>query len=662
MQMQTQLTLPNNSEHRAKLIRNHVQRERHNNAYWRAITTLALYYSLGFRAFTTFDPITGEVRPVFYDKDDAGLEYFSNTILFEIQEIVGQLTSRNMMPHVERVGSSLEAIRERGSAQALLDSTVSEENVAQAQKSWAWKAATYGLAGLSGAVYDHPAVGLVSGVECVDGSEILPFPSGGKDLAGVRGTIRNRVVPLDWLKGVYGARKINAALKSKKLSRATIQFGEPLTVDKFEGNGSRVGTHYLDGTTPDNKSQAQDVVELNELWIVGPSGTVTEYCVTSGEHEFEYADLRTASMYPTLQVERFYENGSFYGCGHFFMRYGSHRAAERMLQRLFKNVRQQDQYQITVLPQGDYNEDSAFTDHGEGLKFLKLRPDPLSENFRPFSIPVPNANELPLNAIAAAQAEGDRVNPVPDLVEQKGRIDSAAGLEALEASSRKAITNPEQAMVRAFSGCWRSVAQQVTTSLLEEPRKMPVKRLSLDLLGTVIGEDDTIEFTDRINPLPNIRHLKFSVQEANPRSAAAKKAEAREMLDAGLNTPDEYKLFLLSEGIEMSGWAEPHRSIYQRTVRNILTLYGDGEVPGQIVTTADTTRPDLELTILTPILLSEAMTKSSVQVQNEFAAWKQYLEAAQGFALPQGVPTFDELSMGPSLQQGLGQAAQQIVQ
>jgi len=655
--MEVQLTLPRKGSDRAKLLRNHVYRERRANAYWRALSTLALYYSIGFRSFTTFDPTTGDVRPVFFDKDDAGLEYFSNAILFEQQEIVGQLTNRSMMPYARRAGSSLEAVREKGAAQALLDSTASKENVEEAQKHWAWKASSYGGCGINTAVVDHAVVGLTTDLEVVDPGEILPFPSTGKDLSAVRGIVRNRVVPVEWLKTVYDSGKVTRAINSKKLHRATIQYGEPIDNDQFSAASDRTRMSY-GGLNQD--SQTIDLVEINECWIYGPGGTVVEYCVTSGEHEFEYADYRNAVVYPTLNYERFYENGTFYGCGHFFMRYGSHRAMERMLQRLFKNVRQQDKYQITVMPQGDYNEDTAFTDYGEGLKFLKVRPDPLSENFRPFSIPVPNANDLPLRAVDAAVVEGQRVNPVPDLVEQKGRIDSAAGLEALEATSRKAISNPEQAMVRLFSRSWRTATQQITTALVTEPRALPVRRLSLDLLGVVIDDKDRITFDE--NPLPNIRLMDFSVQEANPRSTATKKAEAAETLASGLQTPDEYKLYLIDEGIEVSAWMEPHQSIWQRTVRNILTLYGDGETPGQFVVTGDTTRPDLELKILEKVLFSEALSKASVNVQNEFMAFKQYLEAATGFALPQGVPSFDELVQAPAASQGLpqGPESQQI--
>ena len=102
-------------------------------------------------------------------------------------------------------------------------------------------------------------------------------------------------------------------------------------------------------------------------------------------------------------------------------------------------------------------------------------------------------------------------------------------------------------------------------------------------------------------------------------------------------------MFLLKSNVDVAMWMEPHRSIYQRAVRNIITLYGDGEIPGQIVATGDTTRPDLELMVLDTIIYGEAMQQASVEVQNEFMAYKRYLEESQQFALPPGVPGFEQL-------------------
>lgn len=649
--MQTSLILPKTPKARAAIIQNHLLREKRNNAYWRALSLLALYYSLGFRHFDVMDPVNGDVKPTFFDEKDGGLEYWSTALLFEIQEIVGHMTSLDMGPAVLRTGTSLSAIRDRSIAQVLLDSTTDRDRIKDAQRGWAWLAAMYGMAGISTSLSDSPTVGLSVELEVVHPEELYPFPSLGTNQFSARGVMRNRAVPLDWLRAVYGNAKVNRALKSGRMIRTTIQFGESLQRGISTTAAARSkGTNTVltpPGAGESSSDTALDIVEITELWVTGPTGTVNEYCLVSGGFEFEYLDYRTVSVYPTLNTARFYENGSWYGTSHFYMRYGSHRAAERMLSRLFRNIRQQDKYGILVLPQGEYNEDTAFADYGEALKFLKIRPDVFSDSFKPFSVPVPNTGTLPFQAVQAATAEGDRVNPVPDLIQNKGRIDSAAGLSALEQSSRKAITNPEQSMIRVFSSSWRSGAQQIATALTEKPRPVPVKRLNLDMLGVIIGDGDLVSFDE--NPIPNIRLLRFSVQEDNPKSVEVRKQEAQEALGAGLMTPDEYKLFLLQEGIDVAMWTQPHKAIYERTVRRLLRLYGDGKTPGQIVATADTTRPDLELMILEPILYGDALAQASVQVQNEFQALKQYLEAAQGFALPPGVPSFEELLQSPGI-------------
>jgi hypothetical protein len=103
------------------------------------------------------------------------------------------------------------------------------------------------------------------------------------------------------------------------------------------------------------------------------------------------------------------------------------------------------------------------------------------------------------------------------------------------------------------------------------------------------------------------------------------------MLQAGLTDPDGLKLFAMKEGLDLAVWMEEEKSAYESVVRNILLLFGDGQTTQQIVLTPHTTRPDIQLRVLSAFMANPIMSVASPQVQDAF---KNYREALIGFMRP----------------------------
>jgi hypothetical protein len=641
-----------------QVILNQIEREKTYRSMWMANTKLALYYMAGYRRFSVFRPDDGHVEPHFLD-ENGDLEYQSQDILFETQKIMGNLNSINVRPVVGRKASTLDVIRQRGVAQTILDAVTDEDSLDEIQKEFNWKLVCLGMAGLHGHVDDHPTVGLTSEIEVVDPVELMPFPSVGFNLSAQRGLIRYRMVSGDWLRQVFGNRMVNRA-KKEGATWYTIEQGDVMdTPESYEQGGHATHPSFNRSGRGTGTDTSMEVFEIAELWVDGPFGLVSEYCVISGKFEFQYEDFDGFEIYRPIEYSRFYENGTFHGAGHFHVRFGSHRAAERLKKTVFNNMRERDKYPLLVLPQGQFKE-GMFNEVG-GLKYIKWMSDGMVEDGRPFLIPLPNEGDAPARVAQYADSLGQRLDPLPEI--DKGRVESFNAVQMLEEDRKKHLTLPQQSSIQAFSKVHRTILQQSVAQIQSKNVKLPIEHLTLDLAGVIINDDETVSFNQ--NPVPDIRRLKISIVDKNPKSRMAKMSEAMQMLQStdAAGTPltdaDAFHVYMVMEGMEPAMWNAEVSEPVRMMVKNILTLYGDGENSGQVVLTPFTTRPDIQLRVLNAFMSGLVFSRASVDVQNEFIALKQTLEQWQGFVLPEGVPNPSDVVGGPPPQQGLPAGAGQ---
>lgn len=650
------LTLPKDKLALARLLKNHAYREESRLMYRRTMWLLAWYYMNGIRRFTTFDETTGKVAGE-YTNANGALEFQSQELLKQANDVCGRLCAIDARPLVRRTGLSLQGIRSRSVAQILLNSAVSDDQLLSTHRDLVWTFTMLGSCGLSGTMVDHPTIGLTADLEIVHPREIYPFPSLGQDMSKVRGIMRQRIVPMDFLTSIYG-KKIKA--NEQDLEWYEVQIGNSMTgnviheageVNPSLGFGSTTITRSEDayGTASDNnKSQMTPVVRIRELWMYGPRQTVQRYVVSSGDYIIDDQDLEGQEIYCPLSFARFMENSSFHGVGMFDLLFPLCREHERLITSLFNNVRDTDRYGILVLPTGQYNFRQALQDVGRGLRVLPWEPDPISEGFKPFPIQPWNSGDFPGKVGAMAKQLIDQMSPVADLIREKGRVDSANGLAFLDEQINRAMTNPTYGITQIYSGVYRSLAQQGVHQLTISRKALPVGELTLDLAGAVIDpKDNTVSFND--NPIPEIGRLSFSVKESNPRSEVARKSEGIQMAEmkAKMERPDwdGFILFALREGLDYAAWMEEERSAYESCVRNLLMIYGDGQNSGQIVITPFMCRPDLQLRIVGAFLQDQKVAVASPGVQNALAEYRVTLMEWMGNSLPMGVPNPDDLAM-----------------
>ena len=636
----------------ARIIDNHCERETNRLAYRRATWLVALYYLMGARQFDVFDPESGTVRYSYLDEQDR-LDFQSSELLSAVDKISGRLSSLDFRPLVMRVGSSLSSIRQRSIAQIMLDQVVSEHQLNRVVPQFNHIFALLGSCGITGHMVNHPTVGLTADLEVVHPMELFPFPSLTADYTKQRGLLRQRVVSMDFLKTAFGSK---VARNKERMEFYTIKPGE--TFEQQNANEYTLGSQvvYSDQKVVghDQEAESMQVVRVRELWLMGPRDTVSRYVVTSGEYVIHDEDLEGREVYCPIGFARFMENGSFHGAGVFDLLFPLCREAERLQKSLFNNIRDIDKYGVLVLPHGSFNANTMLRDVGQGLRVFPWEPDPISEGFRPFNITPYNSGDVPGRVSAFAIQQIDRLNPIRDLIAEKGRVDSAMGLQFLDEQVNRAMNTPTAGVQQAWGDCYRAVLAGTVREVVFSPKTFTVDQLTLDLAGVVV-DPETMAVSFEQNPLPSLSQLSFKIKDINPRSKVARKQEALQLQQQFQIDADTFMLFALKEGLDFAMWTDEHQSAYESVVRNCLLLFGDGKTPGQVVLTPQTAKPEMQIRVLNSFMAGPTMSVASAEVQDAFINYHKTLMGFMGLVLPNALPNPDDVAMLGRLDQQLAQ-------
>jgi hypothetical protein len=647
-----------------KIIDRHIDREEARMSYRYTTWSLAWYYLNGARRFDVFDPDNGLVQPHFLD-EEGNMEFQSQELLAALDRVSSQIASMDVRPKINRTGSSLQSIRDRAIAQVIADGVIPTDRSDEVLTEFAHIFTALGSCGITGHIVDHPVVGLTTDFEVVHPRELYPFPSLGQDHTKQRGLIRERIVPLDFLTKKYG-RKIKTNLD--KMFYYEVEAGAAMTgVDEYDrldhtGAGPTYNNGHGSQALSEEKTRA-GLAKIRELWIYGHRNMVERYVLMSGEYVIEDIDFEGAEVYCPIGFARFMETGSFHGAGLFDLLFSISREMEKLLKSLFNNIRDIDQYGVLVMPQGQFNERAALRDVGRGLRVLPYEPDAIDPGFRPFNIAPFNSGDLPGKTAAFAKQLMESISPYRDLMENKGRVDSAAGLGFLDEKNRQLMAGPMRAVERAFSQSHRASLASAARVLARTRQALPVSQLTLDLAGAIVDPaGGSVSFA--ANPLPNLSSLSVTIKGTQPRSEVARKQEALQLYQMqGLNDPTRFILFALQEGLDFAMYMEEEKAAYESVVRSILLLFGDGENPGEIVLTPHTVLPELQMRVLSSFMTSPVMSLASTEVQDEFKKFREFLFRTMGTMLPAGVPLPEEAAMMvQQAQQGQQQQPQGVPQ
>ena len=638
---QARQKLPTDDQKLCRVIKNHVMREEARMSW-----LLAWYYINGARRFDVLNPQTGALNAHYLDKD-GNQEFQSGEMMSVVDRTTGRLKEIDLWPKVIRSDNSLDAVRERSMMQVLLDAAIDPGALDLSVSKFVHLYVLLGSCGITGQIFNSPARGLSTDFEVIHPKEIFPFPSIGTDFTKAGGMVRQRVVPYKWLQERFGKR---IAHNKKHMELYKAPLGAVGTVDDDSGQegagnvGGRTRWNFEEGSGgPIDKDTSIEVARIRELWTEGPGSLCDEYALVCGDYKITHREYDGVEAYCPIGMRTFIDTGTFHGAGLFDLLFSSVRELERLLKSLYNNIRDLDKYGFLVLPHGGFNHDTLFKDVGEGLRVAYYEPDYTGSDVKPFMVAPYNAGDAPGKVAGLAKAMLEGISPIKDLAEEKGRIDSASGLQFLDEQMGRYMTNATNNLRGAFSDMYRGLASDVLMNVAESQQPIPVGRLTVELAGVIIDpETQRVSFAE--NPLPTVGRLAFGVRGRTIQSQTAKLERAVDMIEKKMADPMKVILYFLKEGMEPPMYIEEERSAYDSVVRNILLLYGDGQRSGQAIISPHNVLPKLQLRVLGAFMNSTIMSMAEPEVQNSFIDYRESLLQLMGPILPPGVPPPDDMA------------------
>jgi hypothetical protein len=636
MAFRQKIVLPEDSNAAAQVIRRNCDRMDPFLTMYRLNAQIATYYAAGYRVFDQVNPMTGTLQARFTEaEDDRHVHPLGEgNLLYQVQQIMGFLGSMNTSPVATSTIKTLEAIRQQGAANAILGSLYRPQAYEHVMTELDYNYSYLGFGAVHVGVEEHVAMGLYTEFDVVHPFEVMPFPFLKPGFTVPEGVCRRRLLTRESLVEVYGERAVKMLEDTHEHSSFTIPIGDSLDLDLSGTTLSNYGQVYNFGSRQPSDVDLE-AFEIIETWIYGPMGTVDRMLVTCGDVALEDKDFSDTETYCPLVYRRCYENGTFWGAGHFTMAFGSSRRAELLRKSVFRSLINQESWPIVILPQGQVNERTAMGKLADGgLRYMKVGYD-IGIDRPPTPMVVGPVSQSPGTAQLAQYLEmtAAQVNPVPDLSQDKGRVDSAQGLQYLDQESKRSITTIMRGKRQLLGDAFRVCAQRAVATLMEAPRRIPVPNLTLDLVGTSI-DPETMEIGFENNPLPNIGRLKFEILEGHTNQGIGAKLEGLQLVQGQMQSFEQFQLFCVKNNIDLAMDMSEIRQAYNNAIMNILLIYNDGQESQQVAINTNSVRADVELLVLNPFLATREFLNASIDVQEALLQYQNILMTQLNVLLP----------------------------
>jgi len=555
------------------------------------------FYMQGIREFSTLDYSAGTVSVAYLD--EAGiLKFRYEEIIAKYQSQLGRLMSLNLAPHVKKKGASLDGLRKASVAQVVLDAAISEDKVEKSKLDALPAILMYGTVGIGLWIEGVDS----QGIEIIPPWELLPIPVDVAAPLDVRGIMRIRYVPVDWIK--------NLAITPNKNSKTYQGIAEmdmpsgrmPISIDSL-GDGSvsytgAGGGFFVQAKSKNNdkmrgrtKSKKKDqenvpVTQLIEVWTETSDGFLAEYAIYAGlgpvEELYRY-DHTASKYYMPIRVARDVTVDSFWGRSYVDQLIPLNNEVELSLGSIFQAVSDFDLYGLQMWP-GTLGVPPLAQRGQDGLKRVTFEPDYTCPDQKPFNVEPAKMTAPMVEAVRLAASLMDRVANQPGEImrgDAPGRVDSSAGLGFLYEASGIPLSPTAKSITAAYAGIYRALLRILKDSWTD---KKVVNITSLDdsLAGIILdAETGSLQLSQNAIPYPD--EVSLTVKSEVPVSKEQQKAELKEAYTEGRITIDEFNWTVRIQGLDIPvgdeiGWQNRRRSMLE----NIL-LFGDGQKPGEVI-------------------------------------------------------------------------------
>uniref|UniRef100_A0A6M3IHJ5 Portal protein n=1 Tax=viral metagenome TaxID=1070528 RepID=A0A6M3IHJ5_9ZZZZ len=557
---------------------------------------IASAYLQGYRDFSRLDYTGGTVSLTYMDE--------SGLLKFKFEEIVskyvtqlGRLLALDLSPTVERMGISLDGMRKASVAQVVLDSAFPQDKVKKLALLLHPIILMYGTAGLALWVDSPDSMG----IEVIPPWEILPIPIDVSGPHDVRGIIRARYVPVDWIKGLM----ITPGEKSKEyknIDHVSMPTGNmPIDADAI-GEGlmsmtSGGGGFFVKATTDDERTMAgragkkkdethQDLTQLIEIWTETSDGYLAEYAVYAGMTKYVelYRHNHSESKYHMpIRIARDVITSGFWGRSYVDQLISLNREVEIAMSSMFQAVSDFDIYgfqlwptSLGVPPEAERGQD--------GLKRIRYEPDYTVPDTKPENIFPTKMTAPHVDIVRVGLEMMDRIANQPTEMmsgSAPGRVDSSKGLGFLYEMSTIPLSSTAKNIADAVSGVYRAMLGIIRDQWTDR-KVVSLTNLDDSLAGVILdAEAGTMSLSH--NSIPHPDEVSLTIASEVPVSKEQQKYELKEALREGRITLEEFSFNVRKQGLDLPVGMEIEWQNYRRAMLNNILLFGDGETPGQAI-------------------------------------------------------------------------------
>lgn len=552
------------------------------------------YYLQGIRQFSSIDYTNGTVSLAYLN--EAGiLKFRYDGIIAKYMSQLGRLLSLDLSPAVRVKNVSLDGLRKASTAQVVLDDVFSEDKVKKFSLELMPPFLMYGTVGVGLWIEGQDSYG----IEVIPPWELLPIPVDISGPSDVRGLIRIRYVPVEWIKNLAitpgGKTKIYKGIEDVKLPSGNM----PVEFDSLgEGTVSYTsagGGFFVRPTTKDSgmaggkprkpKDEKEvPVTGLVEVWTETSDGHLAEYAIYAGMtklKELYRHDHSQNKYYMPTRVIRDVPVGSFWGRSYVDQLIPLNNELELALSSMFQSVEDFDIYGLQLWPSTLGTPPLALRGQ-DGVKRIVYEPDYTSPDLKPENIMPAKMTAPQLQAIKLAAELMDVLANQPSEMMSggaPGRVDSAAGLGFLYEASGIPLSPSAKNIAVGVAGIFRALLR-ILKDTWSDQKVVSISNLDDSLAGIILdAESGTLSLSRNAIPYPD--EVSITIASEVPVSKEQQKQELKEAIKDQRITLDEFNWTVRKRGLDIPVGDEIGWQNYKRATLENIILFGDGETSGK---------------------------------------------------------------------------------
>lgn len=621
--------LPKNKEDASEAIAHIVSEGRSKRNPESVKWFIAQYYMSGLREFTKIDYTSGTVT-VSYLNEPGILKLRYEDIVAKYTTQLGRLLAIDISPKVSKKGVSLDGVRKSSVGQVVLDEAMPQDKVDKLKLDMAPPILMYGTIGL-GLWVEGPDS---HGVEVIMPWELLPIPIDISGPTDVRGIIRMRYVPLDWLKNLAITPKGSKSyiglndmeIPSGEMPLDMNSWGDGMMAQAANGGGFFVKNTTKDDGMASGSKKTQNlknvpITMLVEVWTETSDGYLAEYGVYAGMTKFKelYRYDHTSGKYPMpTRIVRGTTVGSFWGRSFVDQMIPLNNELEMALSSVFQSVADFDLYGLQMWPTTLGTPPQAHRGQ-DGIKRITYEVDYTCPDQKPFNIEPAKMTAPQLKALEVASALMDKIANQPAGLtrgEAPGRVDSGPAMGMLMEASSIPLSPVAKNIAMAMSGEYRALLRILKDNWTDQ-KVVSITNLDDSLAGIVLDTDSgTMTLSQNAIPYPD--EVLVTIMSERPVSIEQQKVELKEAYKEGRITLDEFNFEVRKRGLDIPVGDEIGWQNYRRAMLENIVLFGDGKTPGEgvIVGPADLHR--IHLMVLQSFVARPEFFVASQEVRDKF--------------------------------------------